>query len=257
MLAPMFAASAVLLAPMPSGQPLLYRSQDVVCEGYLALPKGKGPHPLVLVVHAWGGLGAYERSRADMLTSMGYAAFAVDIYGKGIRPTDRSERGRLAGQYKADRALYRSRLNSALKVVAASSWADTARVGAIGYCFGGTGVLELARMGAPVRAVVSFHGGLDASPKVPTAQTIQTHVMVAHGAADPFVPPTQVNDFMGEMLKSQAPLTFVSYPGAVHSFTEKEAGNNPAMGAAYDARADKESWAAMTTFFAGHLGGKR
>ncbi len=237
--------------------PIEYRSGEVVCEGYLATPPGKQRRPVVLIVHAWGGLGEFEKSRARALASLGYAAFCVDIYGKGVRPTEQAEKGKLAGKYKTDRALYRSRLMSAVKVAQAAPWAKASSIGAIGYCFGGTGVLELARMGAPVKAVVSFHGGLDANAQVQTASPIRTHVFVAHGAADPFVPPAQVNDFMAEMLKAQAPLTFASYPGAVHSFTEPAAGNDPSRGAAYDRTADQESWSATRTFLSRHLGGQR
>ena len=139
-----------------------YRHGDTVLQGFMAWDDSvQGSRPGVLIVHQWMGLTDYERMRAEQLASLGYVAFAVDVYGKGVRPADTGEAGELAGTYKKDRALLRARVAAGLEALRASERVDPKRIAAIGYCFGGTAVLELARSGADVAGVVSFHGGLD------------------------------------------------------------------------------------------------
>jgi dienelactone hydrolase len=230
-------------------QTVEYKHGDTVLEGYLAYDnQGPKKKPAVLVVHNWKGVSADTRERADMLARLGYVAFAVDIYGKGVRPADQKEAGAMAGKFKADRPLMRARMQAALDHGRAQPQTDPKRVAAIGYCFGGTAALELARAGADVAGVVSFHGGLDnpqPSGKNPTAK-----VLVLHGADDPYVPDAEVKGFEDEMRKAQADWQLVKYSGAVHSFTEKAAGNDNSKGAAYNATADRRSWEAMRAFFA-------
>ena len=142
-----------------------YKDGDTTLEGYLAYDTATaGKAPAVLVVHQWKGLTDYEKKRCEMLAKLGYVAFAVDIYGKGIRPTTVAEAGAQAGKYKSDRALLRQRVNAGLAWLRKNERVDASHIAAIGYCFGGTTVIELARSGAEVAGVVSFHGGLD-SPK--------------------------------------------------------------------------------------------
>src|ERR1700733_7767715 len=151
-----------------------YKDGDTVLEGYLAFDDAaKGKRPGILVVHAWMGLDDNARKRADMLAGLGYVAFAADIYGKGVRPKDRDEAGKLAGKYKGDRTLLRGRVTAALAELDKQPNVDTAKTAAIGYCFGGTTVLELARSGAKLSGVVTFHGGLD-SPTPADGAKIQT-----------------------------------------------------------------------------------
>ncbi len=226
-----------------------YRHGDALLQGYLAYDDVlSGKRPAVLIVHDWDGLTPYEESRAQQLAALGYVAFAVDVYGKGNRPTNREESGKRAGKYRTDRPLFRARLRAALDELMGNQRVDATRVAAIGYCFGGTGVLELARSGAPVRGVVSFHGGL-ANPTPGDAKNIKGSVLVLHGAADPGVPPAEVEAFRKEMEDAKADYQIVAYGGAVHAFTVPSAGSNPARGAAYDGKADLRSWEAMRDFF--------
>ena len=227
-----------------------YLDGDQTCEGFLAYDDAaKGKRPGVVVVHEWMGLGDDAKDRAKRLAALGYVAFAADVYGKGIRAKDASEAGRLAGKYKGDLPLLRSRARAAFDTLAKDPRVDPARIFAIGYCFGGTTALELARSGAPLAGVVSFHGGL--STKDPAdAKNVKGRVLVLHGAADPYVPPAEVAAFQKEMDEAKVDWQMVLYAGAVHSFTNPAAGNDPSKGAAYDERADRRSWEAMKAFFA-------
>ncbi|MES2921167.1 MAG: dienelactone hydrolase family protein [Verrucomicrobiota bacterium] len=209
-----------------------------------------GKRPAVLVIHQWTGLTEYEKRRSRMLAELGYNVFAADIYGQGIRPQP-PEAAKEAGKYKGDRTLYRARLTAALAQLKADERTDAAKIAAIGYCFGGTGVLELARSGAEIAGAVSFHGGLDAAAGMAAgAGKIPAKVLVLHGADDPFVPAAQIAAFQKEMTDAKADWQMVYYSGAVHAFTQKEAGNDNSKGAAYDEAADRRSWVAMQAFFA-------
>lgn len=225
-----------------------YKDGDTVLEGYVAYDDSiSKPTPGILVIHDWTGLQDYAKRRTTMLAELGYVAFAADVYGKGVRPTDPKECSVQAGTYKSDLPLLRRRVSLALDELKKRPNVDQSKLAAIGYCFGGTSVLELARSGADVKGVVSFHGGL--STKLPAAPgTIKAKILVCHGADDKFVNP-EVDPFKEEMKTSEAKMKFISYPGAVHSFTKKEAGDDPSKGQAYNAKADTESWAAMKKFF--------
>lgn len=208
-----------------------------------------GKRPAILVLHQWTGLGNYEKRRSRMLAEMGYNVFAADIYGQGIRPAV-PEAGKEAGKYKGDRPLYRARIMAALDLLKADAHTDPGKIAAIGYCFGGTGVLELARSGSGIAGVVSFHGALDAAPGMSAeAGKIPAKVLVLHGADDPFAPAEQVAALQKEMTAAKADWQLVLYSGAVHSFTQKEAGDDNSKGAAYNASADRRSWTAMQAFF--------
>lgn len=232
-----------------AGEDVLYKDGDVELQGYLAQPKTvNGKVPLVVIVHQWKGLTEYEKGRAEQLAELGYVAFAVDIYGKGIRPADNGAAGKQAGAYKNDRALYRQRLNAGLAEALKQENVDATKVVAIGYCFGGTGVIELARSGADIGGVVSFHGGLD-SPTPADGAKIKCKVLACHGADDPHVSAEDLAAFEQEMREHKVDWQLIKYGGAVHSFTQKMAGNDPSKGAAYDARADERSWQHMKDFF--------
>jgi dienelactone hydrolase len=226
-----------------------YKQGDTTLEGFLAYDDSiSGKRPGVLIVHQWFGLTDYEKHRAEQLAALGYVAFCADIYGKDARPKNVQEAGAQAGKYKNDRALLRARVNAALDVLEKNELVDTARVAAIGYCFGGTTVIELARSGATLNGVVSFHGGLD-SPTPADGKNIKCKVLALAGADDPFQKPDDLTAFESEMRDSKVDWQIVFYGGAVHAFTQPDPGfSNP--GAKYNERADKRSWAAMKTFFA-------
>ena len=230
-----------------------YKQGGTVLEGFHVFDDAaSGPRPAVLVIHQWTGLTNYEKRRARMLAELGYNVFAADIYGKGIRPPAPGPASEESGKYKSDRALYRARLMAALEILQKDERTAPGKIAAIGYCFGGAGVLELARAGAPLRGVVSFHGSLDAAKGFEAkAGTAMPKILVLHGAVDPYSPISQVDDLKKEMAAADADLKVVLYDGAVHSFTQPQAGDDPSKGAAYHAEADKRSWQAMKDFLAG------
>ena len=213
-------------------------------------PKMK-PAPGILIVHQWMGLTDYEKGRAEQLAKLGYVVFALDIYGVENRPKDRSEAGPMAGKFKSDRALFRKRLNFGLEQLLISHTpeyqVDPERIVAIGYCFGGTGVIELARSGADIAGVVSFHGGLDA-PTPEDDKRIKAKVLICHGADDPFVPRSDIDAMKKSFNDAKVDWTMIEYSGAVHSFTQPMAGDDNSKGAAYNKDADKRSWRHMRTF---------
>jgi dienelactone hydrolase len=227
-----------------------YQQGGTTLEGYLAYDDAiAGKRPGVLIVHQWLGLTDYEKHRAEQLASLGYVAFCADIYGKGVRPANTAAAGVEATKYKSDRALLRLRVNAGLAELKKNELVDNSRVAAIGYCFGGTTVIELARSGAELNGIVSFHGGLD-SPVPADGKNIKCKVLVCHGADDPFEKPADLAAFESEMRQANVDWELIKYGGAVHSFTQPMAGNDNSKGAAYNERADKRSWQDMKQFFA-------
>jgi dienelactone hydrolase len=226
-----------------------YKQGDTMLEGFLAYDDSiSGKRPGVLVVHQWLGLTDYEKHRAEMLAQLGYVAFCADIYGRDARPKNIQEAGAQAAKYKSDRALLRARVNAGLDVLKNNELVDTKRVAAIGYCFGGTTVIELARSGADLNGVVSFHGGLD-SPTPADGGKIKCKVLALAGADDPFQKPEDLTAFESEMRDSKVDWQIVFYGGAVHAFTQPNPGFVNA-GAKYNEKADRRSWEAMKQFFA-------
>ncbi len=227
-----------------------YKQGDTVLEGLSVHDDAvQGKRPAVLVVHQWKGLGDYEKKRAEMLARLGYNVFAADIYGKGIRPQTPQGAGAEAGKYKNDRSLLRARVRAALGVLAQHELTDPRRIAAIGYCFGGMGVLEIARSGADIVGVVTFHGALN-TPTPGDARNIKGKVLALHGADDPAVPASEVAAFEKEMREAGVDWQLIMYGGAVHAFTDWNAGNDNSKGVAYNERADRRSWEAMKQFFA-------
>jgi dienelactone hydrolase len=227
-----------------------YKDGDAVLEGFLAYDDANTkPRPGVLVVQDWTGVGDYVKGRAKQLAELGYVAFCADIYGKGIHPTDPAECGAQAGKYKGNRPLMRSRVQAGLVQLTQNKLVEKGKIAAIGYCFGGTTVLELGRSGADVQGIVSFHGGLE-TPTPEDAKNIKCRLLVCHGADDPLVKPAEVAAFKDEMAKAKVDYKFISYPGAVHAFTRPDMGSDNSKGVAYNAAADKASWQAMKDFFA-------
>jgi dienelactone hydrolase len=229
-----------------------YRAGAAILKGYLAYdPTGEAKRPGVLVVPEWWGLNDYARGRARELAALGYVAFAVDMYGGG-RSTDDPEQARQwAGEVGGDPELARARFMAAREVLQSHPRVDAKQIAAIGYCFGGTVVLNTARAGADLDGVVSFHGTLPVGPTPPQAE-VTAEVLVLHGAADSFVTDTQMATFKRQMQRAGANFQIIVYPGAKHSFTNPAADETAekfGLDVAYDPRADRRSWQDMRAFF--------
>jgi dienelactone hydrolase len=227
-----------------------YKQENTQLIGYLAYDDAvTGTRPAILVVHEWWGLNDYVRKRTEQLASLGYIAFAADIYGKGCTVKNPEHARALSGKFMGnDRKLLRERVNAGLQVLKDHPLVDKKRIAAIGYCFGGTTVLELARSGADIAGVVSFHGGLS-TPRPAEAQALKAKILVLHGADDPNVPMPQVTAFQDEMRRVKADWQMIFYGGAVHAFTNPDSGSDPSRGVAYNEKADRRSWEHMNIFF--------
>jgi len=207
-----------------------------------------GKRPAVLVAPEWWGLTDYAKHRAEQLAGLGYVAFAMDPYGGGKTTNDPAVAGQWAGALKGDPKELRARAAAALGVLKNNPLVEPSKVAAIGYCFGGTTVLELARSGADLAGVVSFHGGL--ATKMPAAPgNVKAKVLVCHGGDDSFESPEEIAAFQQEMRGAGVDWQMNIYGGAVHSFTNPEADKHGIKGIAYNEKADKRSWQAMKDFF--------
>ncbi len=223
-----------------------YSHAGTTLEGFYAAPDTDEPRPGVLISHAWGGRDDFVVAKAKSLAEMGYAAFALDNYGKGVLGSSVEENQKLLGPFLQDRAMLRDRLTAGLDCFAAQPGVDAAQIAIMGYCFGGLCAIDLARSGAAIKGAVSFHGlfmppGLDKRP-------ISARVLALHGYADPLVPPQQVLDFATEMTEAGVDWQLHAYGGVLHAFTVPEA-NDLSMGALYNSRAARRSWQAMLDFF--------
>ena len=226
-----------------------YKQGDTVLAGTVVYDDSSSDkRPGVLVVHQWMGPTEHEVTQAEKLAKLGYVAFVADIYGKGVRPKTMQEATEQAGKYRADRALLRKRVAAGLETLRSQPMVEPKKVAAIGYCFGGGAVLELARSGADLPGVVSFHGNLD-TPNPDDAKNIKARLLVLHGDKDPHVGPDVVAAFAKEMVSANVYFTITGYPDAVHAFTQKSAGDDPSKGVAYNAKAAEASWKAMLQFF--------
>lgn len=225
-----------------------YKEGKTVLEGYMVYDDSwTTPRPAVMIVHQWMGLTDHEKQSAEKLASQGYVAFAIDLYGKGNRPGNMAEAGAMAGTFKSNRQMFRDREKAAFEFLKKNKKVDAKKVVIAGYCLGGTGALEAVRGGIPVVGAVSFHGGLSAD-KPEKTKNVKAKLLVLHGAVDPNVPPKEVEGFMKEMNDAKADYQFIAYSGAVHAFTQKESGNDPSKGAAYNEAADRRSWVAFMDF---------
>lgn len=226
-----------------------YQDGETECEGYLAMPAGAGPHPVVLVAHNWSGQGGSDNAVADRLAALGYAGIAIDVYGKGRRGDPMGDNSALMNPWMADRAALRRRLLAAIDAVAGNPMLRDDAIAIIGYCFGGLCALDLARSADPaIKAAVSFHGvytpaGLGEQPP------ITARVLVLDGWLDPLCPPADKTALCVEMEAAGADWQFIAYGRSYHAFTAPQA-NNPAGGIQYNADTDRRSWAAMTGFLA-------
>lgn len=223
-----------------------YSGQGHTFEGYLALPDG-GPQPVVLLAHAWAGQSDYERGKADRIASdLGYAAFAIDVYGKGRRGNSIEENQALMNPLLDDRGELQARLNTAVEHAKTLDGIDPSRRAAIGFCFGGLCVLDMARAGQDVAGVASFHG-LFTPPDNISSPRIRAKVAAYHGWDDPMAEPDSVLGLAKEMTEAGADWQLHAYGHTKHAFTTPGA-NNPDLGTVYNADADRRSWEALRDF---------
>ncbi|MBK7433897.1 MAG: dienelactone hydrolase family protein [Chitinophagaceae bacterium] len=249
------------IAPMIKEENPAYTSDSANLTGFLAYDSANtSKRPVVFIIHEWWGLNDYVKSRARQLAAMGYLAFAIDMYGDGKMGNNPDEAGKLAGPFYGDPQLAKARFDAALQLIRKNPLADTSRMAAIGYCFGGGMALNLARLGEPLNGVVSFHGSLIGVPA--DKATLKAKILVCHGADDQFVKPEEVAQFKKQMDSVGADYTFKSYIGATHAFSNPNAtkmGEQFKIPIAYNATADSASWKEMQVFSERYLSdiGKR
>lgn len=233
------------------GKEVEYQANGVTMKGYLAYDDArKGKRPGVLVVHEWWGHNEYARKRARMLAELGYTALAVDMYGDGKTAAHPKDAGAFAGEVKKNMDMATARFQAARTLLARHEMVDSKHIAAIGYCFGGGIVLEMARRGLDLDAVVSFHGSLGTQSPAQPGQ-VKAKVLVCNGEADPFVKPEQITALKKEMKNAKVDFKFESYPDAKHAFTNPaatEKGKKFNIPLAYNEAADKKSWLDMKSF---------
>lgn len=233
------------------GKEVSYRAGDTLLKGYLAYDDSiRGKRPGVLVVHEWWGHNAYARHRAEMLAALGYTALAVDMYGDGRQASHPDDAGKFAGAVRKNMPEAEARFRAAMKLLHKHPTVDKQKTAAIGYCFGGGIVLEMARRGLPLDGVASFHGSL---PTTNPAQKgkVKAKILVLNGADDPFTKPEQIAAFKQEMDDAGADYRFIDYPDAKHSFTNPQAdefGQRFNLPLAYSEKADNASWDELQRF---------
>lgn len=226
-----------------------YEVGGVALEGLLVVDEERpGPRPGVLVAHAWGGRGDFEAEAARRLARLGYAGFALDMFGRGVRGKNREENAALIAPLLQDRSLLQSRITNAVSFLQQQSEVDSRKIAALGFCFGGLCVLDLARSGASVRGVVSLHG-LFKPPEHGSGTPISAKVLALHGHEDPMVPVEAVNALQDELTAAGADWQIHIYGGTMHAFTNPQA-NDPDFGTVYNATADRRAWTTTTAFLA-------
>jgi dienelactone hydrolase len=228
---------------------ITYKDGEEVLEAFIAFDDSVlGQRPAVLISHAWGGRDNFVAEKAKKLAGLGYVGFALDVYGKGILGTSKEENTKLMQPFMENRPKLQQRMKAALTTVKRLPEVDEHKIAAMGFCFGGLCVLDLARTGADLQGVVSFHGLLGV-PNNTQGTKITAKILALHGHDDPMVPSEQVLAFQEEMTQAGADWQFVSYGNTVHAFTNPVA-NDPDFGTVYQADADRRSWQAMKNFFA-------
>ncbi len=239
--------ATIAFSSFGQGKALTYFDGKEALNGYIAKAKTtKKNAPGVVILPAWIGGNAHTNHTADELAAIGYHALVADIYGEGKNPKSPAEAKELSSYYKNNPDIYQYRIKLAIDELIKQG-ADPANMAVIGYCFGGTGAIEAARGGLPVKGVVSIHGGLGKDTTLANAPIV-SRVLVLHGANDPYVPQAQVSAFQQEMRASKADWQMIYYANAVHAFTEPAAGNDNSKGAAYNELAAKRSWEHLKLF---------
>lgn len=224
---------------------ITYQDRETTLGAYFAFPDANEPRPAVMVCHAWSGQTAFEREKAEALATLGYVGVALDNYGHGVVGKSKEENAALMGPLMEDRAALLRRMRAGLDCVKARPEVDSEKLAAMGYCFGGLCVLDLARSGAELRGVISLHGSL--KPSGLPEQSFGAKVLILHGWDDRMVPPEQVAAFMDEMKRTCSDYQLHAYGHTVHAFTNPAA-NDPAFGTVYNQVADARSWAALQDF---------
>lgn len=224
-----------------------YLDGDVLLEAFFAYDDAfEGRRPAVLICHAWGGRDEFVAEKAKKLAQLGYVGFALDMYGKGARGKNPEENAKLMQPFMDDRAMLQKRIQAALYAVKLLPWVDDKKIAAIGFCFGGLCVLDLARTGVGLQGVVSFHGLLGAPANLTNPQ-IKAKILVLHGHDDPMVPVDQAVALEQELTAAGADWQLHVYGNTMHAFTNPVA-NDPGFGTVYNAVADKRSWCTMKAF---------
>lgn len=230
-----------------------YKLDTLTMKGFITYDSASSAkRPAVLIVHEWWGVNDYVRRRAKQLAELGYIAMVVDLYGNGAQGNDPETAGKLAMPFYENPQMTKARFDAALAVIKKYPQTDTNRIAAIGYCFGGSMVLNMAKLGEPLKGVVSFHGGLAGVPA--NKDLLKAKILVCHGAADKFISPEELATFRKQLDSIKADYTFKSYPGALHAFSNPDAtanGEKFKIPIAYNAAADSASWRDMREFFAG------
>ena len=226
-----------------------YEADGAKLKGVLAYDDAaKEKQPGVIVFHEWWGLNDYAKMRAKQLAELGYVAFAADMYGPGKVTEHPKEAAKLAQEVRMNQEVWLARAQAALKTLQAQEQVDPDRIGAIGYCFGGTTALILAANGAPLKAVATFHAGLPPFT-ADQAKKIKSRILVNNGADDAFVAKEAIDKFKAALDEGGVKYQFENYPGAVHSFTVKDAEKHEIKGMAYNEAADTKSWQATQELF--------
>ena len=238
-------------APKLKEENISYKIDSLTMDGYIVYDENiEGKRPAVLVVHEWWGLNDYAKKRARQLAGLGYIAMAVDMYGNGRRADNPGDAGKLAMPFYQNPVMTKAHFDAALNKLLTYKQVDTANIAGIGYCFGGGVLLNIARMGEPLKGLVSFHGSLIGTPA--DKNLLRSKILVCHGGADSFVPDTEVATFKKQMDSIGADYIFKTYPGATHAFTNPDAtilGKQFNMPITYNAAADTASWNEMKMFF--------
>jgi dienelactone hydrolase len=234
------------------GKVVEYKAGDITLTGYLAYDNSiKGKRPGIIVVHEWWGLTDYPKKRAEMLAKLGYVALAADMYGDGKTADNPGDAQKSAGESMKDVSLFKSKFLAALDFLKQDEHTNPAQIGAMGYCYGGGVVLNMARAGVDLKGVVSFHGSLGAV--IPAEKgNVKAKILVCSGAADKFISDKDVATFKQEMKDVGADMKYVAYEGALHAFSNPDAtalGKKFNIPIAYNEKADKGSWKEMQKFF--------
>jgi dienelactone hydrolase len=255
-----FAVLAVVLVVAASARAAVqtktisYKHGNLDCQGFLAWDDAiQGQRPGVLVVHEWWGLNDYAKQRAEQLAKLGYVAFAADMYGEGKATTHPNEAMAMVNKVRNNVQDWRKRAEDALEVLKSQPQCDKSNLAAIGYCFGGSTVQQLAYSGADLKAVASFHGS-PVTPKADDVKQIKAFILICHGADDSFIPATAIKSMRDALDQGGAKYEFISYPGAKHSFTVPDADTHGNPGMKYDKTADEASWKRMQELFAEKFG---
>lgn len=234
------------------GEEVNYSTNDITMNGYIAYDDASTEkRPGILVVHEWWGHDEYARSRAEMLAELGYVALAVDMYGEGQQANHPEDAQKFAMNVMGDFESAKSRFNAALETLKSNPNVDTEKIGAVGYCFGGSVILSMANAGLDLDGVAAFHAGLQL-PVMPEEGTLTSKVLVLNGADDPFITAEQVEAFTGALEAANADFEYINYEGAVHAYTNPGAdslGQQFGLPLAYNAKADSASWKEMKAFF--------